>query len=363
MKKSIVKSLLLVIIMMFFSCSSEEDFSLEINKESIDFGKIELRREARFQDLKIRKVGGPKITVTSVNFIGDRHGEFFAGSLSVGDVFYGDESMSGFTVYFTPKEVGGKNVTLEVKTSSGDVVTMSIVAEATEASVIDVPDREFKEYLLGLSSLNKDGDDEIQVIEGELNSIDLIEGGDFKNLKGIESLKKLEQFSCFNNDLIENIDLVGCEELYSVVISNNVNLKSVKLPTNLEGFTSYSNNKLVIDASKAVNIIGVKIKYQELNGLDLSSCERLSGLHIEGVSKLEGLDLSSNSKLEDIIVKNSYDLTWINIANSKNIELKKVDLWNNTSLNCVQVDPDFTIPTDGAWTKDAHTTYSVTSCN
>ncbi len=104
----------------------------------------------------------------------------------------------------------------------------------TKAQIINIPDSNFKDYLINNNSININGDDEIQVSEatnftGTIFAVDL----DISDFTGIEEFINLYRLR-FGNDPISNIDL-----------SNNTLLESVEFFNTLITEIDFSNQHIM----------------------------------------------------------------------------------------------------------------------
>ena len=161
--------------------------------------------------------------------------------------------------------------------------------------IINIPDANFKAYLVGNNLINTNGDNEIQ--EGEANTYDSYisaVGLNISDLTGIEAFISITHLHIYNNQ-ITNIDL-----------SQN---------TLLEGLTCDNN---------------------QLTALDLSQNLLLSSLSCTN-NQLVDLDLSNNFNLTFFQCGNS-ELQCLNIANGNNLNLTDCYISDCPLLYCIEVD-------------------------
>ncbi|AZI38696.1 T9SS type A sorting domain-containing protein [Epilithonimonas vandammei] len=250
------------------------------------------------------------------------------------------------------------------------------------AQNVNIPDANFKAYLVGNSEINTNGDDEIQVSEasaftGEINvsnkGISLLWGIEYFteitgldcSLNSIQNLdlstnKKLVTLKCsgFNNNgnpmgQIETLNVSQNTNLKTLICSGN-KLTSLDVSTNLQleyldcnsnAYAIYENDNYVyfylknLDISKNINL-----KYLDCHQ------NQISYLDLENKIGLEYLDCSYNL-LDELNVKNNLNLTvldcrfnkisLLDISFLKKLEylncnsnlLENLNVQNNLSLN------------------------------
>ncbi|NJX16289.1 T9SS type A sorting domain-containing protein [Tamlana crocina] len=166
------------------------------------------------------------------------------------------------------------------------------------AQNVNIPDANFKSYLVGNSSINTDSDGEISVAEAQAFSGELlINGLSISDLTGIEAFVSITRLDC------------------------------------------YSNN---------------------LSTLDVSNNLALTRLHCAD-NQIETLDISANTLITDIQCHNNGVLYELNIANGNNSNFSYMKAYGN-SLSCIQIDAGFTPPADAGiysqgWTKGNSAVY------
>lgn len=157
---------------------------------------------------------------------------------------------------------------------------------------INIPDANFKAYLVGDPAINTNGDSEISVAEAQAFSGELlINGLSISDLTGIEEFINITRLDCYNNNLT------------SLDVSNNL---------------------------------------------------ALTRLHC-AANQIETLDISANTSITDIQCHNNGVLYELNIANGNNSNFSYMKAYGN-SLSCIQKDAGFTPPADAGiysqgWTK------------
>jgi len=171
---------------------------------------------------------------------------------------------------------------------------------------VNIPDPNFKAYLVGNSAINTNGDNEIQVSEASVfnGGISLIagpgpgvgggEGLNITDLTGIEAFVSLTYLNCSWNQLT-SLDVSACTALTTLDCSGN-----------------------------------------QLTSLDVSTCSALTGLVCNNNNQLTSLDVSANTALTFLYCYIN-QLTSLNVKNGNNINM---DLFANfnPNLSCIEVD-------------------------
>ncbi|RBW54346.1 hypothetical protein DS884_18040 [Tenacibaculum sp. E3R01] len=252
---------------------------------------------------------------------------------------------------------------------------------SVSAQNVNIPDANFKNYLVNNTSINRNGDNEIQVSEASnywgsiyatnLGITDLTGIEAFVNLKGlhcndnqITSIDvsrnlRLKHLWCFNNQLTD-INVTYNTSLLTLICGRN-QLTSLTLGNNLSLRTIFcEDNKLIsLDISRNIGLKKLSCFKNQLTSLDVSNNLELRDLHCYE-NNLTSLNFVNNSKLSNVAVNDNH-LTNFNIANGNNRVIRYLGMRNNPNLFCVQVDdPAYSIAN---WRlKDAHTNYGI-NCN
>jgi len=190
------------------------------------------------------------------------------------------------------------------------------VTRLGEECLVQIPDPNFKTYLIENFDINKNGDDEIQCeeAEGYFNQIDCPQLG-IQNLKGIEAFIYISGLNCSGNEL-NSIDLSKNTFLGTLNCSNN-NLSNLNLTNNIQLYDikCFGNRISTLDVSK-------------LEGLDELGCND---------NFLVSLDVSKNTILRNLWCY-SNQLVYLNVANGSNVNMTMIEANDNPDLTCVQVD-------------------------
>ena len=144
---------------------------------------------------------------------------------------------------------------------------------------VNIPDANFKAYLVGNTDINTNGDSEIQVSEasafnGVINCGEL----NISNLTGIEAFTALEYLYCYYN------------KLTSLDVSKNTALT----------YLSCGDNQLTsLDVSKKNALTYLSCEGNKLTSLDVSKNTALTHLSC-GDNQLTSLDVSKNTALTSL---------------------------------------------------------------
>ena len=166
---------------------------------------------------------------------------------------------------------------------------------------VNIPDANFKAYLINNTAINRNGDKKIQVSEASAfnGNIDCHKMY-ISNLKGIEAFTALTELSCYDN------------QLKSLDVSKNTALTVLRCR---------SNQITSLDVSKNTDLTLLDCDRNQLTSLDVSKNTVLTQLYCTG-SKLTSLDVSKNTALT-VLRCSGNQITSLDV--SKNIAL--TDLW------------------------------------
>jgi len=233
---------------------------------------------------------------------------------------------------------------------------------------VNIPDAQFKAYLVGNTAINTNGDTEIQLSEanafnGTINCSYL----NISDLTGIETFTALTELECFANqltilDVSQNSALtyLNCNynQLTSLDVSNNTaltylycepagifnQLTSLDISNNINLNTLICrNNQLTsLDISNNINLNTLICPNNQITSLDVSNNTNLGTLWCYS-NQLTSLDVSNNTNL-GLLDCNNNQLTSLNVRNGNNnglfqsLGLYEFNVANNPNLNCINVD-------------------------
>ena len=186
------------------------------------------------------------------------------------------------------------------------------------AQIVNIPDANFKAYLVGNSAINTNGDSEIQVSEaaafnGEIYCYDL----NISNLTGIEAFTALTKLYCYNN------------QLDSLDVSQN---------TALIYLYCFGNQLTSLDVSQNTALTSLLCLDNQLDSLDVSQNTALIRLECES-NQLTSLNVSQNTALTYLWCE-SNQLSSLDVRNGNNTNFVYFSATNNPNLYCINVDDD-----------------------
>ena len=257
------------------------------------------------------------------------------------------------------------------------------IVSIVNAQNVNIPDANFKAFLLGESSINTNNDTEIQVAEAN-NYTGMIqcESLGIMDLTGIEEFTSLSILRCGGNsltslDLTSNTNLQGtfrCDNnnITSLILpsgsgiteiycgNNNIGLIDISVVPNITLFHAVGNNFPSLDVSSNTALVTLNFGNAPLTTIDLTGLVNLDYIACQG-SGLTSLDISMCPLVSGMYAPNMVDLTEMNLANGNNLNFAPGSLSasGNTSLTCVTVDN--VAFSNAAWAPafDAGTTFSL----
>jgi hypothetical protein len=204
---------------------------------------------------------------------------------------------------------------------------------------VNIPDINFKAYLVGNTAINTNGDSEIQVSEASVfNGAFLCGGMNIADLTGIQAFILLDTLKCNDNQLT-SIDVSNMPNLIHLVCSfnqlTNLNISGATALT----FLDCGGNQLTsLDVSLNTALLEIWCNYNQLTSLELSnntaltflSCysNQLTSLNVSGATALTQLSCS-NSQLTILDVSTNTALTHLS-CNSN--QLTSLDVSGATAL-------------------------------
>ena len=169
---------------------------------------------------------------------------------------------------------------------------------------VNIPDANFKAYLVGNTAINTNGDNEIQVSEASVynGGIYLYAGpgsgfglkDGITDLTGIEAFVSLTYLDCSWNQL-SSLNLSAC--------------------TAITALYCYSNQLTSLDVSSCTALTTLLCNDNQLTSLDVSACTAITGLAC-----------------------NDNQLTSLDVKNGNNINMYIFSAENNPNLSCIEVD-------------------------
>lgn len=229
------------------------------------------------------------------------------------------------------------------------------------SQIVNIPDANFKAYLVGNSAINTNADAEIQVSEaiaftGTINC----NSQAISNLTGIEAFINITKLFCSTNQLTslnvsQNVLLnelrCGSNQLTSLDLSQNINLVNLNCSINqittldlnqnslLQTLNCSSNQLASLNVTQNANLETLLCGVNQLTVLDLTQNSQLKNLQCNN-NLLSSLNVSQNSLLFLLICRNN-QLTQLDVSNNPALlsltchtnQLSALDVSTNTLLN------------------------------
>jgi len=222
---------------------------------------------------------------------------------------------------------------------------------------VNIPDANFKAYLVSNWAINTNGDTEIQVSEANVfNGSIYCQNLNISDLTGIEDFTFLNALDCSYNqltslDLSQNTALTflfcWTNQLTSLDVSGATALTTLSCPYNqltsldvsvataLIELYCPSNQLTSLDVSGATALTSLYCSSNNITSIDLSNNTNLTTLHCF-INQITTLDVSNNTNLTDL--RCSYNaLTTLNVSNGNNVNMILLANGNNNLL-CIEVD-------------------------
>lgn len=175
-------------------------------------------------------------------------------------------------------------------------ISQTITITQSAIPVLDIPDPNFKAYLV--ANYDQNSDNEISRFEIEKLKSLIVSSLGIASLEGIEHFTNLEGLACDNNSLTE-LDLSKNTQLTKLTCGYN-KISKLILPPNAEKMTwlSCGDNKLTgkLDCSNWVNLTNLNCHTNNFTALDLTGCSELIGLSC-GNNNLTSLNVQDCSNL------------------------------------------------------------------
>ena len=223
---------------------------------------------------------------------------------------------------------------------------------------VNIPDANFKAYLLGNTAINTNGDNQIQVSEASaFNGTINCSSMNISNLTGIEAFVSLTYLACNSNQLtsldvstctalidlscdlnqLTSLDVSNCSALTVLGCTNNLltslDLSACTALTELYG----GNNALTsLDLSNNTALTSLGCSGSSLTSLDVSTCTALYWVDCHS-NQLTSLDVSACTALIGLRCDLN-QLTSLNVKNGNNIDMVQFIALANPNLSWIEVD-------------------------
>ncbi len=245
------------------------------------------------------------------------------------------------------------------------------------AQNVNIPDANFKAYLVGNGLINTNADTEIQVSEAQaFTGMIYCPSLNISDLTGIEAFTSLTSLHCYQNQ-ISTVDISNNPLIETLVFYyNNVSILNISNNSLLENLDCSNNPISSIDLTNKPNLKYLTCFGSQLTSLDLSNNPVLEYLFCSN-NQLTSLDISNNLSLTELycnvnqltsldvsILPNLIEfscednaLTSLNVKNGNNNNFTTFLAYGNPNLICIEVDN--AVYSTANWTNiDAQTTFS-----
>ncbi|MCB0755807.1 MAG: T9SS type A sorting domain-containing protein [Flavobacteriales bacterium] len=223
---------------------------------------------------------------------------------------------------------------------------LTLTIMSSNAQNVNIPDANFKSYLINVANVDTDLNNEISVAEAQAYN-----GSLFMDNLGISDLTGLEAFVNVNHiqissNPITSIDvspntglntlLCGSAELTSLALGSNSALRDISV--------SNASNLPSVDLSGCADLRTIYYFNSAINTLDVSNNLLLEACAL-GYCPISSIDLSMCPNLIEVAVSNMPQLTSLNVANGNNTSFTAYDATTYgfaaeqcANLFCVEVD-------------------------
>jgi Leucine-rich repeat (LRR) protein len=193
-----------------------------------------------------------------------------------------------------------------------------------------IPDANFKATLVANSSINTNGDDEIQISEAKAFTgwIDAYKKG-IADITGVEAFEALTQLHCGSNQLT-TLDLSANTSLQLLHCwKNQLTTLDVSSSISLQYLYCWNNLLPALDVSANASLQELRCHNNHLTELDVSANTALTWLDCYS-NQLTGLDLGTNTVLDLLLCQRNY-LTSLDV--SANTALNRLYCYSNRLTN------------------------------
>ncbi len=237
---------------------------------------------------------------------------------------------------------------------------ISVLTLNSYAQNVNIPDANFKAYLVGNTQINTNGDAEIQFSEATAfgGAIEC-PGLSISDLTGIEAFTDLTELDCDANQLT-SLDVSNNTALTSLMCyDNQLTSLDVSGATDLTTLRCEVNQLTSLDVTNNTDLFGLGFSNNQLTSIDLTQNAVLSYLLCNN-NQLTNLDVTQNTDLIELNCKNN-QLQCLNMKNGNNTFFFYLLAFGNPNLNCIEVD-DVTW-SNANWTNIDTQMYFSSYCN
>jgi hypothetical protein len=243
------------------------------------------------------------------------------------------------------------------------VLTLTLLSAfgfSSKAQNVNIPDVNFKAYLVGNSSINTTPDSEISLSEAAAyNATINCAGLGITDMTGIEAFTGYITVNCSGN-LITTLDFSANTHLGGMLEVGYNPLTSLVLPSNITSLKCQNTQLTTLDLTPAAGLTNMWSMMTPFTSIDFSNSAALIGMNIDG-NHMTTIDLSSLTSLQWINATQTYltaldvsvcpalnslncsmsdFLTELNVANGNNMSFApgSFDATLSPLLTCVTVD-------------------------
>lgn len=216
------------------------------------------------------------------------------------------------------------------------LVLIALISASTAVfgQIVNIPDPQFKAFLVSATNINTNADTEIQVSEANsfTGNIMLNGGGTgITDLTGIEEFTSLDQLWVLDED-IASVDLSQNTALTSLVwVRNNTNSITLGGSANLTALSVEENNLTSLDISIFPNLDEFSCSGNNLSSIDLTQNLVLESAFLDN-NPLSTIDLSQNTALDELWCRNT-NLNTIDLSQNANLSSIRCDNNNLTTID------------------------------
>lgn len=231
--------------------------------------------------------------------------------------------------------------TAAITVSGGNLSkTITVTQEGKTVAIINIPDANFKAYLVKNFDIDNDG----ELSEEEAYAIETIdcEHMNISSLDGIEKIPNVSILRCGANNLTK-IDVSNNNNLWNLVCDNN-KITEIKLGNQprINGIWCSNNQIESIDISNCTKLNSITCSHNKLTALDVSNNVNISFISCEDNS-LSTIDVSNNKKLE-VLQFNNNNISFIDLQKNTNLRTLNcgynifyyLDISNNKNIEILQ---------------------------
>jgi hypothetical protein len=198
------------------------------------------------------------------------------------------------------------------------------------AQIVNIPDTNFKTYLLPFYDVNHDN--EIQLTEAQnATSIDISSNYNISNISGIESFTNLAFLFIRNNPVSAPVNLSQNTLLQSVRVQGtypSINITGLSNLSYIELIGNYTS----LDISNRTSLTELYLGAPNLVSLNLTNLPQLQKLWINDAN-LTSIDVTQMPLLQELVLQ-QLDLTSINVTQNPNLKFLSL---NGSPLGTVNI--------------------------